>query len=295
MKKYSDIEGDGGSRIVEQVGEMTARLNRRLKKIRHKVAVVSGKGGVGKSVVTANIAATMAQKGYKVGVLDADINGSSIPHLLGTGDAEPARSESGIAPLAGVHGIRVMSIDFFLNSHEDIVKWNGPPQTHTWLGAMEASALRELLADTEWGELDYLFIDTPPVLSRVNDLAGFCPGLNGAVIVTIPSEISYRIVLKTIARVKELGIPVIGLVENMKGYTCVHCGGHNKLFDGQEMKEAVSYMVPYLGSVPFDDAASTVSQTESGTGRGRPFNDAFTKICEKGFGQRAAKAGRTGG
>ena len=280
MKKYSDIEGDGGSNILKQVGDMSDRLARRLEKITHKVAVVSGKGGVGKSVVTANIALTMAQKGYKVGVLDADINGSSIPHALGLPDSKPERGENGMQPIAGPEGIKVMSIDFFLDSEGDSVKWNGPQNTTSWMGAMEATALRELLADTEWGELDYLFIDTPPVLSRVNELSGFCPSLNGALIVTIPSEISSRIVLKTIARVTELGIPVIGLVENMKGYNCTHCGGHNRLFSGQDMEEALSYMVPYLGAVPFDEAAN---------GIGNNLREAFAAICEKAFGESAAK------
>ncbi len=283
MKKYSEVPGDGGSGIVDQVTEKIADLNRRMEKIGRKIAVVSGKGGVGKSVVTANIAATMAGKGYKVGVLDADINGSSIPRMLGVEGTEPVRGEGGISPHTGTHGIKVMSVDFFLDSHVDAVRWNGPAQTHAWLGAMEATALRELLADTEWGELDYLFVDTPPVLSRVNDLSGFCPGLNGAVIVTIPSEVSYRIVLKTISRVKELGIPILGLVENMKGYTCVHCGGHNNLFGGQEMEEAVSYMVPYLGAIPFDHTVGSVEDTGAGKEAVGPFHEAFAGICEKAF------------
>ena len=278
MKKYSDIEGDGGSRIVEQVTEMVASLNRRMEKVRHQVAIVSGKGGVGKSVVTANIAATMAGNGYRVGVLDADINGSSIPHLLGVKEGEPERGKDGISPLTGINGIKVMSIDFMLDGRE------GPAQSHAWTGPIEATALRELLADTEWGELDYLFIDTPPVLSRVNDLSGFLPGLGGALLVTIPSEISYKIVLKTIARVKELGIPIIGLVENMKGYACVHCGGHNKLFEGDDMEEAVSYMVPYLGAIPFADSSRLVEDTAAG-----PLYEAFAGICEKAFSDAAYK------
>ncbi|MFQ5431442.1 MAG: P-loop NTPase [Nitrospinota bacterium] len=285
MKKYSDIGGDGGSNILRQVAEMTDRLANRLEKITHKVAVVSGKGGVGKSVVTSNLAVTMAQKGYRVGVLDADINGSSIPHALGLGEARPKRTENGMAPIAGPNGIKVMSIDFFLDSHSDTVKWNGPSGTTAWMGAMEATALRELLADTEWGGLDYLFMDTPPVLNRVNELSDFCPALTGALIVTIPSEISYRIVLKTIARVKELGIPIIGLVENMKGYNCVHCGGSNKLFNGQDMEEALSYMVPYLGAVPFDEADN---------GMGNNLREAFAGICEKAFGDGAEKPGVKG-
>ena len=284
MKKYSDIEGDGGSNILQQVGDMSDRLAKRLEKITHKVAVVSGKGGVGKSVVTANIALTMAQKGYKVGVLDADINGSSIPHALGLSDSKPERGENGMLPIAGPDGIKVMSIDFFLDSQGDTIKWNGPQNTTSWMGAMEATALRELLADSDWGELDYLFIDTPPVLTRVNELAGFCPTLTGALIVTIPSELSYKIVLKTIARVKELGIPVIGLVENMKGYNCSHCGEHNRLFSGQEMEEALSYMVPYLGALPFDEAAN---------GIGNNLREAFAAICEKAFGGSAAKISET--
>lgn len=252
MKRYSDIKGDGGSRIVDQVTGMHARLKKNLERVRYKVAVMSGKGGVGKSTVTVALAANIASMGFKVGILDADLNGPSIPKMVGVSDA-PAGLNDGVEPPEGALGIRVMSMELLLSSSQSPVKWDGPSSTHPWISAMEATALRELISDTRWGELDLLLIDMPPVLSRLNDLAGLMPDLSGAVIVTVPSEVSFLTVMKSINRVKELNIPILGLVENMRGFTCVNCGHENSLFKEEEMEEALGYIdVPYLGRVPFD-------------------------------------------
>lgn len=253
MKKYRDIAGDGGSRIIEQVSEKISHLNERMRDIKYKVAIMSGKGGVGKSTLTAILTATIAEEGFKVGILDADLNGPSIPKILGIKDTKLDSNEYGIAPAIGPFVIKVMSMDLFLPSREVPVRWDGPAETHPWISTMEASALRELLTDTVWGELDFLFIDLPPVLSRFNDLAGLLPGLSGVIIVTIPSEVSQEIVLKSITRVRELNTPVIGVIENMRGYTCKHCGRENTLFAEHDIDEAMAYLrVPYLGRVPFN-------------------------------------------
>lgn len=253
MKKYRDIVSDGGSRIIDQVSEKLTRLNERMMDIKHKVAVMSGKGGVGKSTITAILTATIAKEGFKVGILDADLNGPSISKMLGIKDTKLDSSEYGIAPAIGPFVIKMMSMDLFLPSSDAPVTWDGPAETHPWIGTMEASTLRELLADTVWGKLDFLFIDLPPVLSRINDLASLLPGLSGAIIVTIPSEVSQEIVLKSIMRVGELNIPIIGIIENMRGYTCRHCGRENPLFTEQDTSEAMGYAgVPYLGRVPFN-------------------------------------------
>lgn len=286
MKRYRDIAGDAGSGIIEQVTEKLTGLKERMMGIRSTVAVVSGKGGVGKSTITVSLAGSMAREGLKVGILDADLNGPSIPKMTGIESARLESTEDGIIPPSGVFGIKVMSMDLFLSNKAAPVTWDGPSATYPWISAIEATALRELLADTVWGEMDILLVDLPPVLSRLNDLAGLLPGLNGVVIVTIPSEISHLIVLKSINRVKELNIPVIGLIENMKGYKCIHCGQDNSLFGEEDMEEVFGYLhVPYLGRVPFDKGLSLLSKNGLANyikeGTSLPLADVFDEIGKK--------------
>lgn len=278
MKTYSEISGDGGSKIADQVACKIGYLNRRMENIKHKIAVVSGKGGVGKSSVTANLAVTFARRGFKVGIFDSDLNGSSIPSVLEVDGDKLERGENGYLPVIGAYGIRVMSIDFFQQLKGSPVSWEGPSTTSPWIGAMEATAIRELLADTEWGSLDYLFIDTPPINSRVNDISGLLPNMSGVILVTIPSDLSYRMILKTISVVEKSGLPIIGLVENMKGYKCSHCGGYIDLFQQKDMKEGISYLVPYLGAVPFENTVASLKGEHDGA---NSHSESFKDICER--------------
>ncbi len=272
MKKYREIAGDGGSGIVAQVAEKLSALNARMKNVRRKIAVMSGKGGVGKSTVSVGLSASMAGMGYKVGILDADLNGPSIPKMMGIDDAATLKTgPDGVIPPAGALGIKIMSTELFMTVHGQPINWDGPSSTYSWLSVMEATALRELIADTAWGELDFLFIDLPPVIARLRDLTQLLGGLDGVILVTIPSGVSNRIVVKSIASVKELGVPIIGVVENMKGYACVHCGGENNPYEtGENMADSFEWLgAPYLGSVPFDKGLQDLSSKglgKSGTG-----------------------------
>src|SRR5258705_456863 len=164
MKRYRDIAGDGGSNIVGQVEAQQARLVARRKDVRAIVAVVSGKGGVGKSSVTANLAGAFALGGARVGVLDADLNGPTMAKMLGVRGRTLEVGPGGVEPPAGALGIRVMSMDLLLADDATPLTWDAPSQAeaHTWRGTMEANALREFLADTAWGALDMLLIDLPP-------------------------------------------------------------------------------------------------------------------------------------
>ncbi|MFQ5521551.1 MAG: P-loop NTPase, partial [Candidatus Methylomirabilia bacterium] len=191
MKSYRDIAGDGGSNIAAQVDAQNARLRQRLARIRRKVAVVSGKGGVGKSTVTANLAAAMATQGLRIGVLDADVNGPCMGKLLGVRGRSLQTSPDGIVPPEGPMGIKVVSMDLLLPSDETPVTWQGPTQQESfmWRGMMEANALREFLADTAWGELDLLLVDLPPGTDRISHLTGLLPDLAGCLIVTVASEV----------------------------------------------------------------------------------------------------------
>lgn len=268
MKKYRDILGDGGSNIIGQVEEQQARLGARLSQIRHTLAVVSGKGGVGKSVVTANLAAAFAREGRAVGVLDADLNGPSLAKMLGVRGRTLKVTEAGVEPAVTAQGLRVMSMDFLLPSDESPLAWDAPTQAeaYTWRGSMEANALRELLADTDWGALDFLLLDLPPGTDRLATVAGLLPSLSGTVVVTIPSEVSHLVVKKSVTVAKEARAPVLGLVENMAGYVCARCGSVGDLFSGPGGETlAAQLAIPFLGAVPFDPRLASAAD------RGVPF------------------------
>ena len=161
MKGYRDIPGDGGSNIVEQVVAQQTRLAARMATIRASVAVVSGKGGVGKSSITANLAGTLAGLGLAVGVLDADLNGPSMGKMLGVRGQALRVEPAGVRPAVSADGIRVVSMDLLLPGDDAPVVWSASTQAeaHTWRGTMEGTALRQFLADTAWGALDLLLID----------------------------------------------------------------------------------------------------------------------------------------
>ncbi len=257
MKRYSDIAGDGGSNIVVQVTERMGRLKSRMDKITHKIAVMSGKGGVGKSAVTATLSAVLAMRGYRVGIIDADINGPSIAKMLGVRGRAITTSEDGILPAIGHHGIKVMSMDNLLPLDETALTWDGPSSTHAWAGTAEIGAVREFLSDVSWGELDILFIDLPPGPNRFNDIINLIPDLAGVIMVTIPSEVSELVVMKSVSMVKELNTPIIGLIENMGSYICMSCGAEEPLFPDGSVKDMAAYMnIPYLGKIPFDPSIS---------------------------------------
>jgi ATP-binding protein involved in chromosome partitioning len=243
-KRYKDLAGDGGSDIVGQVQVQQARLRERLAGVSSTVAVVSGKGGVGKSSLTANLANCFALDGQRVGVLDADLNGPTMAKMLGVRGRGLAVSADGVTPPTSALGVKVMSMDLLLPSDATPLAWEAPTQdeAHTWRGTMEANALREFLADTAWGALDVLLVDLPPGTDRLATVTGLLPVLGGTVIVTIPSDVSHLIVRKSITVATQAKAPVLGLVENMTG-----------MFRGPAGVDlAREAGIPFLGSVPFD-------------------------------------------
>lgn len=266
MKTYEDLAGDGGSNIIEQVVFKREQLRVRLDKIKHKVALMSGKGGVGKSSITANIAACLVDRGYSVGILDADLNGPSIGLLLGVGsDHELVVDERGVQPGKGPLGIKVMSMDMLLSQPDMPVMWTDDESASAvWVSTMESTALRELLSDTDWGELDYLLIDMPPGSDRIDNIRDLIPELAGVVEITIPSPLSQHIVSKSITKNNKLGVSIIGIIENMASYVCPHCDKEGKLFEGQKVEELSKRKeIPFIGKIPFDTRVSR--QTDSGS------------------------------
>jgi ATP-binding protein involved in chromosome partitioning len=268
VKGYRDIAGDGGSNIVEQVRAQQARLAARMAAVRASVAVVSGKGGVGKSSITANLAGAMAGRGLAVGVLDADLNGPSLGKMLGVRGQALRVEPEGVRPAVSAEGIRVLSMDLLLPTDDTPVVWEAPTQAeaHTWRGTMETTALREFLADTVWGALDVLLIDLPPGADRLPTLLDLLPGLAGAVVVTIPSAVSHLVVRRAMTLARERGARLLGLVENMAGYACPTCGSVGRLFEGPGGEAtAAEHGLPFLGRVPFDPRLAEAAD------RGRPF------------------------
>ena len=266
MKTYEDLAGDGGSNIISQVVSQREKLSARLAKIKHKVALMSGKGGVGKSSITANTAACLVDRGYSVGILDADLNGPCIGNLLGVGcEQKLVIDDDGIDPGEGALGIKIMSMDMLLSSPDAPVMWTDDADaTSTWVSTMESTALRELLADTNWGELDYLLIDMPPGSDRMDNIRDLIPELAGVIEITIPSQLSQYIVSKSITKNNRMGIPIIGLIENMATYVCPHCNQEGKLFEGQDAEKLSSQKgINYIGKIPFDTRISR--KTASGS------------------------------
>jgi ATP-binding protein involved in chromosome partitioning len=268
VKGYRDIVGDGGSNIAAQVAAQQARLAARMAPIRATVAVVSGKGGVGKSSVTANLAAALTGRGLAVGVLDADLNGPSMAKMLGVRGQALRVSADGVLPAIAAGGIRVLSMDLLLPGDDTPVVWEASTQTdaHTWRGSMEGTALREFLADTAWGVLDVLLLDLPPGADRLPTLLDLLPGLSGALVVTIPSAVAHLVVGRAVTLARERGARLLGLVENMAGYVCPTCGTVGPLFEGPGGAAAAARLgVPFLGGVPFDPRLAAAAD------QGRPF------------------------
>ena len=233
------------------------KLKEKMGKIKYKIAIISGKGGVGKSTVTVNLATSFAMQGKRVGVLDADIHGPSVPRLLGLEGQQAKPSPTGLFPVDGPLGMKVMSIDFFL-----------PEQAPTiWRGPLKMRAIRQFLSDVDWGELDFLFIDLPPGTGdEPLSIAQLLPDIDGVVIVTMPSELSSSIVKKAITFAERLNMPIIGVVENMSGFICPHCGKKTEIFSsGGGEKMAKEMDVTFLGSIPIDPEVGVDSD------KGTPF------------------------
>jgi ATP-binding protein involved in chromosome partitioning len=241
----------------KQQSEDEQLLKDRMAKIKHKIAVISGKGGVGKSTVTVNLAAAFAKQGNRVGILDADIHGPSVPRLMGLEGKQAKVGPTGTFPIEGPLGIKTMSIDFFMGEQLPTI----------WRGPLKMKAIRQFLTEIVWGELDYLFIDLPPGTGdEPLSIAQLLPNLDGVVIVTMPSVLSSSIVKKAIAFAQTMKLHIIGVVENMSGFVCPHCGTKTEIFQsGGGVKMAQEANVCFLGSIPIDPTVGVDSD------KGTPF------------------------
>ncbi len=215
-----------------------------LKGVKHKLIVMSGKGGVGKSTVAVNLAFSLAAKGKTVGILDADIHGPSVPKLLGVPNMPLMTNESGkIVPMAISPSIRVISMAFLLRDKDSPVIWRGP---------LKMSVLKQFIEDVAWGDIDYLVVDLPPGTGdEPLSIAQLIPDVDGAVIVTTPQDVALLSVRKSINFAKAVGLKPIGLVENMSGMKCPHCGKDIDVFGGGAVEKASKeYGLRVLGKIP---------------------------------------------
>lgn len=251
-RTYNQVTGDDRSGLLAQVVAQRRRVADRLASVRRVVAVMSGKGGVGKSHVTVQIAlaASRRLKGG-VAVLDADLKSPTVGRMLGvTGPVQVGAD--GVEPAVGRDGVKVFSMDLLLDEGNPLA-WREPQsERFLWRGALEAGALREFLSDVSWGSLELLLVDLPPGGDRLSDLAELAPNLAGAVVVTLPTEESRRSVERSIRGALDAKIRILGVVENMAGYACADCGRVGPLFPGTAGDDlARTFGIPLLGRIPF--------------------------------------------
>ena len=228
-----------------QLAAEQEEIRKRVQQIKHQVVVLSGKGGVGKSTVAANLALSLALEGKRVGLLDIDIHGPSIPAIMGLTDTKVTGDGKVILPVKFNEYLKVISIGFLLESQDTAVIWRGP---------MKYNAIKQFLKDVQWGALDFLIVDSPPGTGdEPLSIIQLLEHADGALIVSTPQQLALLDVRKCITFCRQLNLPVLGVIENMSGFICPKCGEHVDIFSkGGAASMAAEMHVPFLGSIPID-------------------------------------------
>lgn len=219
-----------------------------LKDVRYKIAILSGKGGVGKTSAAINIASVLKEMGNRVGIFDADVHGPSVPKMTGLGKRTELQGAWGMSPVETADGVKVMSVSLF---------WPGESTPVMWKGHYKARVIRQLLASVRWGSMDYLLVDLPPGTGdEPVTIMKSIPDLDGVVLVTTPQEVSVTVCSKAINSANELKVPLLGLIENMSGFICPHCGEEVPVLGrGRGEDLAGTYKIPFLGRIPLNELA----------------------------------------
>jgi len=252
--KNNEQQADESMRELEEL-----ELQTRMERIGQKLLVLSGKGGVGKSTVAANVAVSLARAGKKTGLLDVDLHGPSIPKILGLEPERLSANEAGaIEPIRIIENLSVVSLGLLLNNNRDAVIWRGP---------MKYKVIQQFLKDVAWGNLDFLVIDSPPGTGDEPLSVAQMVGAGArAIVVSTPQDVAVADVRRSISFCNTLKLPVAGLIENMSGFTCPKCGTQIDLFKtGGAEKLAAEMNVPFLGRIPIDPGIVTSGDT------GEPF------------------------
>ena len=262
----------------EKQDAMDCRVRHNLAGVRNAVVVLSGKGGVGKSTVAANLAAALALAGRKVGLLDVDVHGPSIVEMLGLRGATLMATEDGRILPVDAGGVKVMSVGLAVEDPDAAIIWRGP---------MKLGVIQQFLSQVDWGELDYLVVDAPP--GTGDEPLTVCQSLPdplGAIVVTTPQKVAAADVSRSLAFCDQLAFPVVGIVENMSGFVCPHCGERVEVFStGGAAALAEKYDAPVLGRIPLDpavcasgDAGVPFMRALAGTPVGKVFADVVTGV-----------------
>ena len=285
-KKTCDTCGDSSCAAKTQKKEETPeeyadrrKLQATLCRIQKKIVVLSGKGGVGKSTVAVNLATALALNGLRVGLLDVDIHGPSVPTMLGLENETLKGGPDGLFPVE-VGGLKVISLGFLLQNPDDAIIWRGP---------MKMGVIKQFLTDVHWGDLDYLIVDAPPGTGdEPLSLCQLIEPLDGAIIVTTPQKVAAVDVRKSISFCKRLDVPVLGVIENMSGFACPKCGEVTQILPaGGGRKIADDMKVKYLGAIPIDPAIAQSGDTGkvfvyhfSETATGKVMQDIINRITD---------------
>jgi Mrp family chromosome partitioning ATPase len=273
-KKTDAKLGEKCSQTIEN------KVERNLRGVKHKIIVMSGKGGVGKSTVAVNLAVGLSMRGCSVGLLDADMHGPSVPKLLGLPPMPlEILDEKRIIPAIVPPSLKVVSIAFLLREKYSPIIWRGP---------LKMGAIRDFLENVEWGTLDYLIVDLPPGTGdEPLSVVQLIPGPDGAIIVTTPQDVALLSVRKSINFAKEMGLRVLGMIENMNGLSCPHCGERIDVFgDGGAAKAAAEMDVEFLGSLPLDPSIAKSGDDGApfilarGNGATKAFETMINRISE---------------
>lgn len=261
----------------QEIKEQEKKISRTLDKIKNRLLVFSGKGGVGKSTVAANLSLAFSSKGMKVGILDVDIHGPNLTKILGVEQKKLNAAPDGkIIPVAVNTNLSLVSMAFLLQDPDTPIIWRGP---------MKMKAIQQFLADVDWGELDWLIIDSPPGTGdEPLSVAQLVPA-TGAIVVTTPQELSIMDSKKAIAFARQLKLKILGIIENMSGMTCPYCGKKIDLFkEGGGERAAIELGVPFLGKIPIDPQIVTLGDEGKSFIDKRPDSEAsqaFIKVVEK--------------
>ncbi len=264
----------------EKKAHQEEMLREKLFHIEHRIMVMSGKGGVGKSMVATNLAVGLARRGYQVGILDADVHGPNIPKMLGVDQQRPQGSEQGMLPIQAYPNLKAFSMGFLLPNVDSPVVWRGP---------LKHGVFKQFLAEVEWGDLDFLIVDLPPGTGdEPLSIAHLIGQVNGSVIVTTPQDVALLDSRKAVVFSQMVHVPVIGIVENMSGFPCPHCGKEIGLFKiGGGEKAAQELKVPFLGRIPLDpgivencDAGKPFVAAKPESGAAKAFFDITDRILD---------------